>query len=337
MAAAISGSILASAALPPGLPRGAARRAPSRLTSVSNSCDWRTAWQVGAEQPVGAAASRRPSELKSTSGRSAGARGSAAPARSRPSPACACRAMHEVERLARVEPAQRLGGDGAVARPCPTWRSAAPARGGSWRCRRPSARACPRSSGCDAEQPAMAPSAAARRSADDREPEGRALAPGPRSPPTSGRPSARPAAWLIARPRPVPPYLRVVDESACENDWNSRPAARRDADAGVAHREVSSHAPSRAARCGRDRQHDLARVGELDRVAEQVEQDLPQPRHVAADRAGTSPSKRTRGRALLGAPAPRGRAPIRRTRAGRTAAPRCPAGRPRSSRSRGCR
>ena len=26
----------------------------------------------------------------------------------------------------------------------------------------------------------------------------------------------------MASPRPVPPYLRVVDESACENDWNSR-------------------------------------------------------------------------------------------------------------------
>jgi len=28
---------------------------------------------------------------------------------------------------------------------------------------------------------------------------------------------------LIASPRPVPPYLRVVEESACENSWNSRP------------------------------------------------------------------------------------------------------------------
>jgi hypothetical protein len=28
---------------------------------------------------------------------------------------------------------------------------------------------------------------------------------------------------LIARPSPVPPYLRVVDESACENDWKIRP------------------------------------------------------------------------------------------------------------------
>src|SRR6516164_1114598 len=26
---------------------------------------------------------------------------------------------------------------------------------------------------------------------------------------------------LIASPRPVPPYLRVVDASACENSWNS--------------------------------------------------------------------------------------------------------------------
>ena len=33
---------------------------------------------------------------------------------------------------------------------------------------------------------------------------------------------------LIARPRPVPPYLRVVDESACENDWNSRLIASSD-------------------------------------------------------------------------------------------------------------
>ena len=34
---------------------------------------------------------------------------------------------------------------------------------------------------------------------------------------------------LIARPRPVPPYLRVVLESACENDLNrrDRPSAER--------------------------------------------------------------------------------------------------------------
>ena len=57
---------------------------------------------------------------------------------------------------------------------------------------------------------------------------------------------------LIARPRPVPPYLRVVDESACENDWNSRPMPSADeADAGVAHGEgeldlAGRHAASRS-------------------------------------------------------------------------------------------
>ena len=28
---------------------------------------------------------------------------------------------------------------------------------------------------------------------------------------------------LMARPRPVPPYLRVVEASACTNSWNRRP------------------------------------------------------------------------------------------------------------------
>ena len=42
-------------------------------------------------------------------------------------------------------------------------------------------------------------------------------------------------------------------------------------------------APPSAARA-LHRQHDLARLGELDRVGEQVEQHLAQPRHVAADR-----------------------------------------------------
>jgi len=28
---------------------------------------------------------------------------------------------------------------------------------------------------------------------------------------------------LIASPRPVPPYLRVVEASAWENSWNSLP------------------------------------------------------------------------------------------------------------------
>ena len=54
----------------------------------------------------------------------------------------------------------------------------------------------------------------------------------------SRRPSARPARWQIARPRPVPPNRRVVEASACVNCSNSAPQLLgRDADAGVAHLE----------------------------------------------------------------------------------------------------
>ena len=44
---------------------------------------------------------------------------------------------------------------------------------------------------------------------------------------------------LIARPRPVPPYLRVVDASTCVKSWNSLPiCSGGHADAGVADAEV---------------------------------------------------------------------------------------------------
>ena len=46
---------------------------------------------------------------------------------------------------------------------------------------------------------------------------------------------------------------------------------------------VSSTLPSACA-LRRHREHDLARLGELHRVAEQVQEDLAQPRHVADDR-----------------------------------------------------
>ena len=42
----------------------------------------------------------------------------------------------------------------------------------------------------------------------------------------------------MARPRPVPPYLRVVEASAWVKAWNSRSAVGRDADAGVVHLET---------------------------------------------------------------------------------------------------
>ncbi len=87
---------------------------------------------------------------------------------------------------------------------------------------------------------------------------------------------------LMARPRPVPPYLRVVLLSAWLNFWNSRLlASSRQADAGVAHRKVQQGAV--LARLGNHAQHHLAGFGEFHRVAQQVEQDLAQPRHVAVD------------------------------------------------------
>ncbi len=88
---------------------------------------------------------------------------------------------------------------------------------------------------------------------------------------------------LIARPRPVPPYLRVVDESACENDWNSRlmPSAEQ-ADSGVANGERELRLAV-GMRLRRHREHDLALLGELHRIAEQVQDDLAQPGHVADD------------------------------------------------------
>ncbi len=90
---------------------------------------------------------------------------------------------------------------------------------------------------------------------------------------------------LIARPRPVPPYLRVVDESACENDWNRRLIASADeADARVAHGERELDL-ARGDRPRAHRQHDLAVLGELHRVGQQIQHDLAQARHVADDRA----------------------------------------------------
>ena len=51
-------------------------------------------------------------------------------------------------------------------------------------------------------------------------------------------PSSRASSRLIERPRPVPPYLRLVVPSAC---WNASKMMRcfsvRDADAGIGHRE----------------------------------------------------------------------------------------------------
>ena len=94
----------------------------------------------------------------------------------------------------------------------------------------------------------------------------------------------------IVRPRPVPPYFRVVEVSSCSKARKIRLLlVGRDADAGVAHREAE--ADLRRPVAGRRRRPSTRTttspvVGELDGVADQVEQHLPQPAGVADQGVG---------------------------------------------------
>ncbi len=91
---------------------------------------------------------------------------------------------------------------------------------------------------------------------------------------------------LMARPSPVPPYLRVVDESAWENDWNRRPIASCERPMPVSRTANVSSTRSSASGLRRDRDDHFACFGELHRVRKQVEDHLPQPRDVARNRRG---------------------------------------------------
>ena len=111
------------------------------------------------------------------------------------------------------------------------------------------------------------------------------------SPGSLSTPSVPPMAvtsWRqMARPRPVPPNLRVVEESACENASNSRSrSALVDADAGVGDLEPDHHAVRvRHPPAGRGRPPRPC-VGELHRVGGEVQQHLAQPGRVAAQPEG---------------------------------------------------
>ena len=90
---------------------------------------------------------------------------------------------------------------------------------------------------------------------------------------------------LIASPRPVPPYLRVVEASAWENSWNSLPicssvipmpvSVDRDRDPVAAIKPL----------LGRAAMRDGALLGELVGIAHQVEQRLSKPGLVCVNRA----------------------------------------------------
>ena len=95
---------------------------------------------------------------------------------------------------------------------------------------------------------------------------------------------------LTASPSPVPPYLRVVDESTWLNSSNSWcDAVGGDADAGVADRDVDLVGAVHPARG----EHHLTDLGELHRVAEQVHEHLAEASDVAVQTpSGTAGSMR---------------------------------------------
>ncbi len=87
--------------------------------------------------------------------------------------------------------------------------------------------------------------------------------------------------WQMVSPNPVPPYLRVVEVSAWEKDSNSRPycSAVRPMPVSRTLKRISDGVGVLAEQLGGH--HDFTDLGELDGVARQVDQDLPQPQRVA--------------------------------------------------------
>ena len=174
----------------------------------------------------------------------------------------------------------------------------------------------------------------------------RAAARRARSRPESAPPISATSCAEIARPSPVPPNRRVVEPSACVNGSKIADLlVGRDADAGVDADVQRAREDAECPLVGRARwscttRHDDPRVGELERVADQVDQHLAQP-------AGSPTSRRARPRLDVHG---RGAAPSLRARttsglsvssssvrSEKSHGDRTRACRPRSSRSRGCR
>ena len=107
------------------------------------------------------------------------------------------------------------------------------------------------------------------------------------------RPSAPRAAREMVRPSPVPPNLRVVEPSACVNAWKMAAClSAAIADAGVDARVKCRPTRLGRARSRRTRTIDFAALGELDRVADQVDQDLPQAIGIADETHPARPASR---------------------------------------------
>jgi len=94
----------------------------------------------------------------------------------------------------------------------------------------------------------------------------------------------------MARPRPVRPYLRVVEASTCENDWKSLLwASGGMPDAGILDGKLQLvgfviHW------VGVQTEDDFAFSSKLQRIADQVDQDLAQARDIPLHLNRATPS-----------------------------------------------
>ena len=107
-------------------------------------------------------------------------------------------------------------------------------------------------------------------------------------------PIRRASRRLITRPSPVPPYFRVVELSACVNDWKSLACCSGEMPMPVsAHADAQEHLVARRLFAGVSDglgfDEHLALLRELERVADQVGQHLPEAQRVAPE-AGRAPS-----------------------------------------------
>ena len=93
----------------------------------------------------------------------------------------------------------------------------------------------------------------------------------------SSPPSSSASSRAMARPRPVPRELRAGEDCTCSKGEDARLVHRRYPHPGVAHREGDPRS------LAVDAERDLAAIGELDGVAEEIGEDLIQPLAVGED------------------------------------------------------
>ena len=98
---------------------------------------------------------------------------------------------------------------------------------------------------------------------------------------------------VMASPRPVPPKRRVIDPSACSKARNRRSSAAGSMPMPVSITSTRTAAEPSRDLAGGEAQRDAAALGELDGVAEQVDQHLAQPVRIAEQAAAAARAARS--------------------------------------------